>query len=134
MFRFTRLGLIVASLFLCAALLAQTQPATNIALPAGAITVTIKAVKGIVQYRTSADAKWEKAVEGTELSEGAELRTGPRSAVQFMPDLRLDHQARHRHHGIRVAWLYRLSTACGSERLRPAIAHVRQQSMPGGPW
>jgi hypothetical protein len=57
-----------------------------------------------------------------------------RSAVQFMPDLRLDHQARHRHHGIRVAWLYRLSTACGSERLRPAIAHVRQQSMPGGPW
>ena len=28
--------------------------------------------------------KWEKAAEGTELTEGAELRTGPRSAVRFM--------------------------------------------------
>jgi hypothetical protein len=40
-------------------------------------------VKGIVQFRANADAKWEKTTEGTELSEGAELRTGPRSAVQF---------------------------------------------------
>jgi hypothetical protein len=65
-------------------LFGQTAPTTGITLPPGALTVKITAVKGIVQFRTSPDGKWEKAIEGTELTEGAELRTGPRSAVQFM--------------------------------------------------
>jgi hypothetical protein len=83
MFRFTRIATVLASLMLCAALWAQTEPSTSVSLPPGLLKVTVKSVKGIVQFRTSADAKWEKATEGTELSEGAELRTGPRSTVQF---------------------------------------------------
>src|SRR5262249_16998994 len=83
MFRFTRIATVLASLMLCAALWAQTEPSTNVSLPPGPLKVTIKSVKGIVQFRTTADAKWEKAAEGTELREGAELRTGPRSMVQF---------------------------------------------------
>src|SRR5439155_19617579 len=83
MFRFTRVATVLASLMLCAALWAQTEPTTSVSLPPGPLKVTIKSVKGIVQFRTTADAKWEKAAEGSELSEGAELRTGPRSTVQF---------------------------------------------------
>jgi hypothetical protein len=63
---------------------AQTSPATSVSLPEGPIKVKIVAVQGIVQARGAADQKWEKATEGLELSEGAELRTGPRSAVKFM--------------------------------------------------
>src|SRR2546430_8961390 len=63
---------------------AQTAPSTGVSLPEGPIKVKVTGVQGIVQFRTGADGKWEKAAEGTELSEGAELRTGPRSAVRFM--------------------------------------------------
>jgi hypothetical protein len=83
MCRLTRVVTLLVALLICAALRAQTAPTTNLTLPAGAIKVTITAVQGIVQYRTGADAKWQKASEGVELNEGSELRTGPRSAVQF---------------------------------------------------
>ncbi len=56
----------------------------TLAIPDGPIKVKIITVQGIVQSRPSSDQKWEKAAEGAELSEGAELRTGPRSAVKFM--------------------------------------------------
>ena len=84
MFRFTHLAITLLSLLACATLVAQTAPSTNLTLPPGALTVKVTGVKGIVQFRTAPDQKWEKASEGTQLTEGAELRTGPRSAVQFM--------------------------------------------------
>lgn len=81
--RIYRILTAVALLCIVSVLRAQTEPTTSVSLPPGPLKVTVKAVKGIVQFRANADAKWEKATEGTELSEGAELRTGPRSAVQF---------------------------------------------------
>src|SRR5690348_11081702 len=80
---------IVLMLCLSTHALQPTQPAapaptTSLNIPEGPIKVKITAVKGIVQARKNADEKWEKATENMELVEGAELRTGPRSAVQFM--------------------------------------------------
>src|SRR5437588_10982762 len=48
-----------------------------------ALTATITAIEGIVQVRQSEDAPWQKATVGMKLGEGAEFRTGPRSAVRF---------------------------------------------------
>src|SRR4051794_20317208 len=84
-----RLAVVVVSALLVVvvsvgtSLRAQTAPATRMALPEGPLTVRITAVEGIVQARTAPDQKWEKAATGMELAEGAELRTGPRSAVRF---------------------------------------------------
>ena len=76
---------VILSILLVGAIHAQTEPATtSFTLPEGPIKVTVTGVQGIVQYRTGADQKWTKAAEGVELTEGAELRTGPRSAVRFM--------------------------------------------------
>jgi hypothetical protein len=63
-------------------LLASSVPAqdTN---PA-ALTATITGVEGIVQVRSAEDAGWEPAKIGLVLGEGAEFRTGPRSAVRFV--------------------------------------------------
>src|SRR3954467_6740611 len=44
---------------------------------------TITRAEGIVQVRQSEDAPWQKATVGMKLGEGAEFRTGPRSAVRF---------------------------------------------------
>jgi hypothetical protein len=67
---------------------AQTEPtsspATQLSLPAGPLKVRISAIQGLVQHRAAADQKWQKSQVGVELNEGAELRTGPRSAVQFV--------------------------------------------------
>jgi hypothetical protein len=84
MIRPINLATAFASLVLALAIFAQTEPSTSVSLPPGPIKVTINTVQGIVQYRTGPDQKWQKAAEGVELSEGAELRTGPRSAVKFM--------------------------------------------------
>src|SRR4051812_46443307 len=85
MLRITLRVITIVLLFCTSAVLAlQTAPATSVALPEGPLKVRVMAVKGIVQFRASADAAWEKAAQGTELTEGGELRTGPRSAVQFM--------------------------------------------------
>ena len=72
-----RILTVIATLCIVGILHAQTQPSTSVSLPPGPIKVTVTGVTGIVQFRTGADGKWEKAAEGTELSEGAELRTGP---------------------------------------------------------
>jgi len=72
-------------LMLCLSIGAQTQPATTrLSLPEGPIKVTVTGVQGKVQARKSSGDAWVAATEGMELSEGAELRTGPRSAVRFM--------------------------------------------------
>ncbi len=84
MFRFTHLAITLLSLMACATLVAQTAPSTNLTLPPGALSVKVTGVKCIVLFRSAPDQKLVKAMEGTLLTEGAELRTGPRSAVQFM--------------------------------------------------
>src|SRR6202035_4888655 len=63
--------------------LQATAPSTT---PAGAIVMraAITSVKGVVQVRQSEDQPWQAAVVGMALGQGAELRTGLRSAVQFV--------------------------------------------------
>src|SRR5688500_132659 len=78
--------LLLASLFALPALPAwanqatqqTTQPATTQPLQA-----TITGVDGLVQVRGEADQPWQAAVVGMVIGEGAEFRTGPRSAVRF---------------------------------------------------
>jgi hypothetical protein len=56
----------------------STSPAGVVALRAAIISV-----KGVVQFRQAEDQPWQTATAGTQLGQGAELRTGLRSAVQF---------------------------------------------------
>jgi hypothetical protein len=78
--RLRRLALIVCLTLTCSQSYAQeSRPATN----PGALTATITGVEGIVQVRATEDAPWQKATIGLKLTEGAEFRTGPRSAVRF---------------------------------------------------
>jgi hypothetical protein len=60
---------------------ATTRPATLPASGAG-LRVTIVEVKGNVQVRASENDPWQAAKIGTEVSEGAELRTMPKSSVR----------------------------------------------------
>src|SRR5688572_26124574 len=69
----------------------ETRPATSPAtspstIPATApaqLTATITAVEGLVQVRDDETVPWQRARVGMTVGEGAEFRTGPRSAVQF---------------------------------------------------
>jgi len=76
----SRLALIVFIFFFLTAF-AQAQQSRPAA--ATSLTATITAIEGIVQVRQNEDAPWQKATVGMKLSEGAEFRTGPRSAVRF---------------------------------------------------
>ena len=69
------------------ALVALGQPvAAPPAAPAeqGAMKVTITGVEGMVQVRDSGDKPWVKAIAGMVVTEGAEFRTGPKSAVRCL--------------------------------------------------
>lgn len=44
---------------------------------------TVRAVRGIVQYRTGDDQPWQRVEEGQTLDVGVEFRTGARSSVTF---------------------------------------------------
>jgi hypothetical protein len=46
--------------------------------------ITITGVEGMVQVRESSDKPWQKAVVGMNVTEGAEFRTGPKSAVRVL--------------------------------------------------
>lgn len=66
---------------------AQTLPTTSAStLPADAVavTATITSVKGTVQVRGKDGAPWEPVKVGMKLDQGAEIRTGLRSSVQFV--------------------------------------------------
>jgi hypothetical protein len=64
--------------------LAQASaPTTRITLPDGPLQITITGVEGKVQARSSPEKQWEAVTVGQQLSEGAELRTGVKSAVRF---------------------------------------------------
>src|SRR5262245_27449693 len=55
--------------------------------PVGAqqnIEITISGVEGLVQVRKAEDQPWQRAEAGMKLDQGAEFRTGPRSAVRFV--------------------------------------------------
>jgi hypothetical protein len=84
----------VTSVLSLTALAQPTQPATDRAapepsggnavnLPDGPLKATITAVQGNVQVRKTPNDPWVKAEVGMQLDEGAEFRTGVRSAVQF---------------------------------------------------
>src|SRR3954470_2805912 len=60
--------------------LAQAQGATTTA----PLQITVTGVEGIVQVRDASDKPWQKATVGMAVSEGAEFRTGPRSAVRVL--------------------------------------------------
>jgi hypothetical protein len=62
--------------------LAHAQQSRPAAQPTS-LSATITAIEGIVQIRQTEDAPWQKATVGMKLGEGAEFRTGPRSAVKF---------------------------------------------------
>lgn len=65
----------------CAARGLQTAPATS---QAAGLPITVTGVEGMVQVREGSDKPWQKAVVGMTVSEGAEFRTGPRSAVRVL--------------------------------------------------
>src|SRR4051794_29077684 len=61
--------------------LQATGPATT-----QAMQITITGVEGMVQVRESSDKAWQKAVVGMNVTEGAEFRTGIKSACRiFLP-------------------------------------------------
>jgi hypothetical protein len=60
-----------------------TVPATTPATAPAQLTATISAVEGLVQVRDQENAAWQRAEVGMTIGEGAEFRTGPRSAVRF---------------------------------------------------
>ena len=68
---------------------AATAPATTTTtstMPADAtpLVATITSVKGAVEVRAAEGQPWQKAAVGMKIDQGAEIRTGLRSAVQFV--------------------------------------------------
>jgi hypothetical protein len=55
---------------------------TAAAGPAEQLVATVTGVEGMVQVRDTSDGPWRRAVAGMVVGEGAEFRTGPRSAVR----------------------------------------------------
>src|SRR4051794_6939339 len=61
------------------------QPTTSSAT-SQPMEITITGVEGMVQVRDSSDQPWKKATVGMTLTEGAEFRTGIKSAVRvYLP-------------------------------------------------
>jgi hypothetical protein len=64
----------------------EPTPVTAPAAPAAAgeqLQVTVTGVEGLVQVRAAEDQAWQRAAVGMVLSQDAEFRTGPKSAVRF---------------------------------------------------
>jgi hypothetical protein len=74
------------SILLSASLFAQQQATKPATAPAalGPLKATVTGVEGIVQVRLEEDKPWQAAKVGMVLGEGAEFRTGPKSAVRFV--------------------------------------------------
>lgn len=75
-------------LAIATASIAQTTTTTTSAPSGGALAIVVTAVQGAAQYRASGETKWSIVKEGQQLTEGTELRTGTKGAVQFkvLPD------------------------------------------------
>jgi hypothetical protein len=65
---------------------AQSQPTSpsTTETAQGPLAVVISGVEGMVQVRATSDAPWEIPKVGMTYVEGAEFRTGPKSAVRFV--------------------------------------------------
>ena len=78
----------LAVALVCGTARVQAAPATapTTARAVEPLRVTVTGVEGMVQVRESSDQPWRKAAVGMVVGEGAEFRTGPRSAVRcFVP-------------------------------------------------
>jgi hypothetical protein len=64
----------------------RAEPTTSISATtqSGPMAITVTGVVGNVQVREGSDKPWQKAVVGMAVTEGAEFRTGPRSAVRVL--------------------------------------------------
>jgi hypothetical protein len=71
------LGLLVA----CEWARAEGGATTTQATP---MQISVTGVEGLVQVREGSDKPWTKAQVGMTVTEGAEFRTGPRSAVRVL--------------------------------------------------
>src|SRR5687768_11857404 len=60
-----------------------TQQTTQPAATTQPLQARITGVEGLVQVRNDDAQPWERAAVGMIVGEGAEFRTGPRSAVRF---------------------------------------------------
>ena len=79
------LGAMVVGLgvLLCAqALRAEPTTSSSATTQSGPMAITVTGVVGNVQVREGSDKHWQKAVVGMAVTEGAEFRTGPRSAIR----------------------------------------------------
>jgi hypothetical protein len=61
-----------------------TEPSTTTTPASQPVRATITAVRGIVEVKLTEGANWQAAKPEMVVEEGAEFRTGPRSAVQFV--------------------------------------------------
>ncbi len=59
------------------------QPTTTTTTTSPSTRATITSVEGLANYRENETSPWKKAATGIELSESAELRTGPNGAIQL---------------------------------------------------
>jgi hypothetical protein len=75
------LGSVVVGLCLIVGVQAVRGEGTTAQAP---MQISVTGVEGLVQVRDAADKPWQKAVVGMTVTEGAEFRTGPRSAVRVL--------------------------------------------------
>src|SRR5258708_4691127 len=77
------LGLVAVGLSILIAVEAvRAEPATT--TQGAPMQITITGVEGMVQVREASDKPWRKATVAMIVTEGAEFRTGPRSAVRVL--------------------------------------------------
>src|SRR4051812_5626131 len=76
-------GITVAVLLLTLCGIARAEPTTN-AAASQPMQMSITGVEGMVQVRETSDKPWQKAAVGMVVTEGAEFRTGPKSAVRLL--------------------------------------------------
>ena len=76
------IGLLAAG-FVVAPASAQDAPAADEGAQVEVFDATVTGVEGMVQVRLAEDQPWQKAEVGMVVGNGAEFRTGPRSAVRF---------------------------------------------------
>lgn len=61
-----------------------TTPTTNATDEAGPLRVHVTAVQGGAQFRPDPQTKWQTLKPDVDLTEGVEIRTGPKGSVQFI--------------------------------------------------
>jgi len=75
---------LVAVAGLAIGVLSEALRAESTTTQQGVLSITVTGVEGLVQVRDSADKPWQKATVGMNVTEGAEFRTGPKSAVRVL--------------------------------------------------